>query len=70
MDATMERKPYYKLKNLIDEKGYNQYEIAQILDMPRTTFSLKINRTNGRDFTFSEAIRIAEILETTVSNFF
>ena len=48
--------PYYNLKSLIERKGMTQVEVAENLGMDRTTFNLKINRSNGRDFTFQEAI--------------
>lgn len=70
MNAIAEKNPYYKLKSLIEQNGFTQSEIAGKIDMDRSTFSLKINRKNGRDFTFAEAIEIAEVLDTTISNFF
>lgn len=70
MNTVAEKNPYYKLKSLIEQSEFTQTEVAEILEMDRSTFSLKVNRKNGRDFTFAEAIEIAEILETTVSNFF
>lgn len=70
MNAIAEKNPYYKLKSLIEQNGFTQSEVAGKIDMDRSTFSLKINRKNGRDFTFAEAIEIAEVLDTTISNFF
>lgn len=70
MNAVAEKNPYYKLKSLIEQSGFTQSDIAEKIEMDRSTFSLKINRKNGRDFTFAEAIEIAEVLETTISNFF
>lgn len=62
--------PYYNLKSLIERKGMTQVEVAKKMTMDRTTFNLKINRTNGRDFTFQEAIRIAKILNEKIELFF
>lgn len=62
--------PYYNLKSLIERKGKTQVEVAKELGMDRTTFNLKINRTNGRDFTFQEAIKIAQILNEKIELFF
>ena len=70
MNAVAEKKPYYKLKSLIEQSEFTQSDVAEKIKMDRSTFSLKINRKNGRDFTFAEAIEIAEVLETTISNFF
>ena len=64
------KSPYYNLKSLIERKGRTQVEVAKELGMDRTTFNLKINRTNGRDFTFQEAIKIAQILDEKIELFF
>jgi transcriptional regulator with XRE-family HTH domain len=62
--------PYYNLKSLIERKGKTQVQLAKELGMDRTTFNLKLNRTNGRDFTFQEAIKIALILNEKIELFF
>lgn len=62
--------PYYNLKIIIEECGKTQSQIADELDMNRTTFNLKLNRSNGRDFTFEEAIRLSNILSRKIDNFF
>ncbi len=62
--------PYYNLKKIIDESGKTQEQIADKLNMNRTTFNLKLNRTNGRDFTFEEAINLSIILSKKIDNFF
>ncbi|MCD1025792.1 helix-turn-helix transcriptional regulator [Enterococcus sp. SMC-9] len=64
------KSPYYNLKSLIERKGMTQVEVAKKMQMDRTTFNLKINRTNGRDFTFQEAIKIARILNEKIELFF
>lgn len=70
MNAVAEKNPYYKMKSLIEQSNFTQSEVAEKIEMDRSTFSLKINRKYGRDFSFAEAIEIAEVLETTISNFF
>ncbi|WP_251869920.1 helix-turn-helix transcriptional regulator [Enterococcus italicus] len=64
------KSPYYNLKSLIERKGMTQLEVAKRIGMDRTTFNLKINRTNGRDFTFQEAIKIAKTLDEKIELFF
>lgn len=68
--ADMLNQPYYELKTLISKKGYTQEEIADMIGIPRSTFSLKINRKHGRDFKLSEGIQIASILNANISDFF
>lgn len=63
-------KPYYKLKNIMDMQGYSQEKMAQVIKMPYTTFNLKINRKNGRDFKVSEAAKIAEELNINIGDFY
>ena len=68
--AEQYKAPYYNLKLLMDRKGLTQSKVAEELKMDRATFNLKINRKNGRDFTFGEAIRIAGLLEEKIDDFF
>lgn len=70
MSATKTRNPYNNLKGLLVRNGIKQIEMASKINMDLTTFNLKINRTNGRDFTLDEAIQIAEILKVKVDDFF
>ncbi|WP_317335080.1 helix-turn-helix transcriptional regulator [Streptococcus orisratti] len=63
-------KPYFGLKVLIEKHGYKQQDIANKLNMNRSTFSQKINRKDGRDFSLSEANMISDILDEPLSNFF
>ncbi|KXT69357.1 hypothetical protein SGODD07_01846 [Streptococcus gordonii] len=63
-------KAYLGLKLLIEKHGYKQSEIANKIDMSRSTFSQKINRKDGRDFSLSEANAISDILNEPLSNFF
>lgn len=70
VSSTEFKSPYYNLKSLIERKGTTQVKVAKELGMDRTTFNLKINRTNGRDFTFQEAINIAKILNEKIELFF
>lgn len=64
------RAAYSNLKIILLKKDVTQKELAKEINMDRATFNLKINRTNGRDFTLSEAIKIAECLDEKVDNFF
>lgn len=68
--ATDFKSPYYNLKSLIDQKGLTQTKVAESLGMDRATFNVKINRTNGRDFSFQEAIEISKIIGEEIKYFF
>lgn len=70
VSSTEFKSPYYNLKSLIERKNMTQLEVAKKIGMDRTTFNLKINRTKGRDFTFQEAIKIAQILNEKIELFF
>ncbi|HHW5248645.1 TPA: helix-turn-helix transcriptional regulator [Staphylococcus aureus] len=63
-------KPYLKIKSLIALRGTNQKEVAKAIGMSRSLLSIKINRINGRDFTTSEAKKLADFLEVKVDDFF
>jgi transcriptional regulator with XRE-family HTH domain len=62
--------PYHNLKIIIEKQEQTQKDVADKMDMNRSTFNLKINRTNGRDFSLEEAKRLSEILEISIDNFF
>jgi DNA-binding XRE family transcriptional regulator len=62
-------KPYLNLKSVIVSKGMKQNDVAQKLNMSKTTFSAKINRNNGRDFSYSEAVQIAHMLNIKMEDF-
>ncbi|HCX0659232.1 TPA: helix-turn-helix transcriptional regulator, partial [Staphylococcus aureus] len=51
-------------------KGTNQKEVAKAIGMSRSLLSIKINRINGRDFTTSEAKKLADHLNVKVDDFF
>lgn len=70
MNAVRDRKPYKNLKALMVLGELNQSEMAKKIGMDTSTFNLKINRTGGRDFSLDEAIRISEILDVKVDDFF
>lgn len=70
MTAVKTRKPYNNLKGLLVRNEIKQSEMAKMIGMDTSTFNLKINRTNGRDFTLDEAIQISEILNVKVDDFF
>lgn len=62
-------KPYHNLKGIIVSKGLKQNDIADKLGMDKSTLSMKINRYKGRDFTFSEASKLAKLLEVKMEDF-
>lgn len=62
-------KPYLNLKSIIVAKGIKQKDIAKELDMDKSTFSMKMNRYRGRDFTFSEAIQLSRLLGVKMEDF-
>lgn len=62
-------KPYLNLKGIIVSKGMKQNDIAKELNMTKSTFSAKINRSNGRDFSYSEAVQIAHMLNIKMEDF-
>ena len=61
---------YSKIKGLIATNGLKQRDIAQALGIDETVLSKKLNRNSGADLSFSEAITLADILGTDISNFF
>lgn len=63
-------KPYYGLMDLMKRSGITQEKMSKELEMDRATFNVKINRTNGRDFTFTEAMKISKVLSEPAENFF
>lgn len=62
-------KPYLNLKSIIVSKGLKQKEVAKKLDMDRSTFSMKLNRYRGRDFTYSEANQLSKMLDIKMEDF-
>ena len=70
MTSTLAEKPYLKIKSLIALNGTNQKEVAKAIGMSRSLLSIKINRINGRDFTTSEAKKLADYLGVKVDDFF
>lgn len=51
-----------RLKAIIREKYNNFYTIAEKMDINRVTFSKKINRTDGFDFTKCEKMTLTVLL--------
>lgn len=62
--------PYFRLKNELDRRGVTQEEIAEAIEMDRSLFNLKINRSKGRDFYLSEAKAIASYLNIKLDDFY
>ncbi|HFU4116972.1 TPA: helix-turn-helix domain-containing protein [Streptococcus suis] len=61
--------PYLSIKSIIVKKGMKHKDIALKLGMDKSTFSLKINRSQNRDFTLSESQQLAQILGVSLSDF-
>lgn len=61
---------YGTLKALLVQKGIKQGDLAKQIGMDRTTFNIKINRYNNRDFTLNEAIEISKAIDEPIDNFF
>jgi transcriptional regulator with XRE-family HTH domain len=62
--------PYHRLKYIMDKQGVKQSDIASLLDKNISTVNQKINRSTGRDFTLSEAQKIAVFLNIDLADFF
>lgn len=61
---------YQTLKSILVKKEIKQQELADAINMDRTTLSAKINRYQGRDFTLDEARAISEFIKEPIDNFF
>lgn len=61
---------YQTLKSILVKKQISQQELADALNMERTTLSAKINRYRGRDFTLEEAKNISKYINEPIDNFF
>ncbi len=66
----VENKRYAVLKSILVRRGISQTEIADAIGMDRSTFNIKINRYQGRDFTLQEAIKISNFLKVPIDDFF
>lgn len=62
--------PYFQVLNEMKKQGITQREMATALNMNVATFNHKINRTNGNDFSFSQAKEIAHQLKILPSVLF
>lgn len=63
-------RPYYGLINALKISNINQEDAGKIINVSRSTFNQKLNRNAGRDFKLSEAKRLAQRLNISVSDFF
>jgi len=61
-------KPFLKLRAAIVEAGYTQGDIAKAIGVDISTFSQKIN--GHRDFTLSECVRIANLVNRSLDDIF
>lgn len=62
-------KGYSKLKGYFVEKNISQREVAELLDINRSTLNSKLNR-NKADFTMGEARLIASKYGLDMNKFF
>lgn len=61
--------PYFGLIVEMKKKKKTQADLAKLINVDRSTFNQKLNRTNGKDFYYSEAQLIAKELNIRVSDF-
>lgn len=61
-------KPFLKLRAAIVEAGYTQGDVAKAIGVETSTFSQKIN--GHRDFTLSECVRIANLVNRSLDDLF
>ena len=61
--------PYFGLIVEMKKKKKTQADLAKLINVDRSTFNQKLNRTNGNDFYYSEAQLIAKELNIRVSDF-
>lgn len=61
---------YNKLKGLLIERGIKNKDLADLLDVNRTTVNKKLNRTNGNDFSMTEVRKICLYLDISADIYF
>ncbi|QDR72145.1 helix-turn-helix transcriptional regulator [Limosilactobacillus reuteri] len=61
--------PYFGLMIEMKKKKKTQADLAQLINVNRSTFNQKLNRIDGKDFYYSEAQQIAKELGIHVSDF-
>lgn len=61
---------YNKLKGLLIERGIKNKDLAELLDVNRTTVNKKLNRTNGNDFSMTEVRKICLYLDISADIYF
>lgn len=64
------KQPYYGLLKQLSILDMTQGDAAQLIGMARGTFNSKVNRRDGRDFTYSEALELAKKLKIGTESFF
>lgn len=62
--------PYYGLLDVMNRQHVTQAELAELIGVRRPTFSNKVNRYKGADFSFHEACLIADKLKINPAEFF
>ncbi|MCD8832721.1 helix-turn-helix domain-containing protein [Staphylococcus arlettae] len=70
MTIDLKIKPYEEIKKLIKNRNTTQKKVAECIGMSRTLLNIKINRVGGRDFTTTEAKKLADYLNVKVDDFF
>ena len=61
--------PYFGLIVEMKKKKKTQADLAKLINVDRSTFNQKLNRTNGKDFYYYEAQLISKELNISVSDF-
>ncbi|GEC92688.1 helix-turn-helix domain-containing protein [Brevibacillus brevis] len=61
--------PYTKFKALLDERGINQKEVANLLGKSTSAFNQNLNGTGG-DFSLSEVRLICTTYEISADEYF
>ncbi|NBK47382.1 XRE family transcriptional regulator [Staphylococcus delphini] len=61
---------YNKLKGLLTERNIKNKDLAELLDIHRTTVNKKLNRTDGNDFSMTEVRKICLHLDISADIYF
>lgn len=61
---------YNKLKGLLKERGINNSDLAELLNVHRVTVSNKLNRSQGADFTMTEVRKLCLYLDISADIYF
>ena len=61
---------YNKLKGLLKERGINNSDLAELLNVHRVTVSNKLNRSQSADFTMTEVRKLCLYLDISADIYF